>query len=118
LSESDLDSLLSHARTEHHAAKHLIFAKESPGRSMMAVLRGRVKISSPSDGGREIVLAIIEADEIFGEMAFLDGSELANMLGVSRESVNKQLHVLQGTGLVEINKQEIAIPSLCNRTLG
>ena len=75
LGETDLDALLSHARTEHHPARHLIFAKGSPGRSMMAVLRGSIKISSPSAGGREIVLAIIEAGEIFGEMALLDGSE-------------------------------------------
>ena len=75
LSESDLDALLSHARTEHYAAKQLIFAKGSPGRSMMAVLRGSIKISLPSIAGREIVLAIIEAGEIFGEMALLDGSE-------------------------------------------
>src|SRR5881275_2293779 len=40
LSQSDLDTVLSHARLEHHRARELIFAKGSPGRSMMAVLRG------------------------------------------------------------------------------
>ena len=75
LRESDLDSILSHARTEHYPARKRIFAKGSPGRSMMAVLRGSIKISLPSVAGREIVLAILEAGEIFGEMALLDGSE-------------------------------------------
>src|SRR5215469_9301068 len=75
LSQSDLDAVLSHARVEHHGAGELIFAKGSPGRSMMAVLRGSVKISLPSVAGREIVLAINNAGEIFGEMALLDGSE-------------------------------------------
>lgn len=75
LSQNDLDAVLSHARNEHHPAKQLIFAKGSPGRSMMAILRGSIKISLPSVAGREIVLAIIEAGEIFGEMALLDGSE-------------------------------------------
>ena len=75
LSESDLDAVLSHARTEHHPARELIFSKGSPGRSMMAVLRGSIKISLPSLAGREIVLAILEPGEIFGEMALLDGSE-------------------------------------------
>ena len=75
LSQSDLDAVLSHARTEHYPAGKLIFIKGSPGRSMMAVLRGSVKISLPSIAGREIVLAIIKEGEIFGEMAFLDASE-------------------------------------------
>jgi CRP/FNR family transcriptional regulator, cyclic AMP receptor protein len=75
LSQSDLDAVLSHARVEHHRAGKLIFAKGSPGRSMMAVLGGSVKISLPSLAGREIVLAINNAGDIFGEMALLDGSE-------------------------------------------
>jgi CRP/FNR family transcriptional regulator, cyclic AMP receptor protein len=75
LSQSDLDAVLSHARVEHHRAGELIFAKGSPGRSMMAVLGGSVKISLPSLAGREIVLAINNAGDIFGEMALLDGSE-------------------------------------------
>jgi CRP/FNR family transcriptional regulator, cyclic AMP receptor protein len=75
LSQRDLDSLLSHARNEHYRARQLIFARGSPGRSMMAVLCGSVKISLPSVAGREVVLAILEAGEIFGEMALLDGSE-------------------------------------------
>src|SRR3954471_23567726 len=75
LSQTDLDAILSHARNEHYPAKTLIFAKGSPGRSMMAILRGSIKISLPSAAGREIVLAMLEAGEIFGEMALLDGSE-------------------------------------------
>src|SRR4051794_22549235 len=75
LSQSDLDTVLSLARLEHHRAGELIFAKGSPGRSMMAVLRGSIKISLPSVAGREIVLAINKAGDVFGEMALLDGSE-------------------------------------------
>src|SRR5258708_5951481 len=38
LGPDDVDALLSHARFEHYAAGRLIFAKGSPGRSMMALL--------------------------------------------------------------------------------
>jgi CRP-like cAMP-binding protein len=41
----------------------------------MAALRGSVKISSLSAGGKEIVLAIFSAGDIFGEIAVLDGAE-------------------------------------------
>jgi CRP-like cAMP-binding protein len=50
-----------------------IFAKGDPGSGLMGVLTGSVKISVPSADGRDIVLNIIHAGEIFGEIALLDG---------------------------------------------
>jgi CRP/FNR family transcriptional regulator, cyclic AMP receptor protein len=44
---------------------------------MMAVLSGSIRISTTSPQGREIVLAILQAGEIFGEMALLDGGDRA-----------------------------------------
>jgi CRP/FNR family transcriptional regulator, cyclic AMP receptor protein len=75
LSAEDVDALLSHARFQHHRAGDMVFAKGSPGRSMMAVLEGSIRISSTAVGGREVVLAILHAGEIFGEIALLDGGE-------------------------------------------
>lgn len=75
LTPDDIDALLSHARFQHHRTGDIIFAKGSPGRSMMAVLDGSIRISSTAIGGREVVLAILHAGEIFGEIALLDGGE-------------------------------------------
>ena len=75
LSPHDIDALISYSRVERYTAGREIFAKGSPGPSLMAVLRGSVKISSLSEGGKEIVLSIINAGEIFGEIAVLDGEE-------------------------------------------
>ncbi|MGC2203441.1 MAG: Crp/Fnr family transcriptional regulator [Stellaceae bacterium] len=75
LSPSEIDCLISYSRVERYPASREIFAKGSPGPSLMAVLRGSVKISSLSEGGKEIVLSIINAGEIFGEIAVLDGEE-------------------------------------------
>ncbi len=75
LSQDDLDALLNHARVERYPAGRAIFAKGSPGRSMMAILRGSVRISAPSSTGREIVLTILHAGEVFGEIALFDGHD-------------------------------------------
>ena len=40
---------------------------------MVAVLSGRVRISATSSEGREITLNMIDAGEVFGEIALLDG---------------------------------------------
>ena len=75
LPPADLDALLSHARVEHFPAGREVFAKGSPGRSMMAILAGSVRISAPSPTGRDIVLAILNPGEVFGEIAVLDGQD-------------------------------------------
>ena len=47
----------------------VIFAKGDPGHGLMAVVRGSVRISLPTMGGRDVVLDHIHPGEVFGEMA-------------------------------------------------
>lgn len=75
LPPNDLDALLLHARVEHYPAGRTVFAKGSPGRSMMAILKGSIRISTPSPAGPDIVLTILPAGEVFGEIALLDGAD-------------------------------------------
>ena len=75
LDPGEIDALAARARVERYPAGREIFAKGSPGRNMIAVLRGSVKIASLSPTGREIVLNIIYAGEFFGEIAVIDGAE-------------------------------------------
>jgi CRP/FNR family transcriptional regulator, cyclic AMP receptor protein len=75
LSPDEIDALVTYSRVERYEAGEEIFAKGSPGQSLMAVLRGTVRISSLSLTGKEIVLNLMSAGEIFGEIAVLDGGE-------------------------------------------
>jgi len=75
LNPSEIASLISYSRVERYPTGREVFAKGSPGQSLMAVLRGSIKISSLSNEGKEIVFGIINAGEIFGEIAVLDGDE-------------------------------------------
>lgn len=75
LPPDDLDALLLHARVERYGAGRTIFEKGSPGRSMMAILAGSVRISTPSPAGPDILLSMLSAGEVFGEIALLDGAD-------------------------------------------
>jgi CRP-like cAMP-binding protein len=75
LAAGERDALIAHAHTRKYAADETIFLMGSSGDSMMAVLSGTVRISVPSPDGKEIVLAILGPEEIFGEIALLDGKE-------------------------------------------
>ena len=52
-----------------------IFNKGDPGSSMMAVLRGRVRICSFAANGQEVVFTVIDRGGVFGELALMDGRE-------------------------------------------
>jgi CRP/FNR family transcriptional regulator, cyclic AMP receptor protein len=75
LSSSEIDTLLAYSRVERYPAGEEIYAKGSPGQSLMVVLKGAAKMSSVSLDGKEIVLNIMHPGEIFGEIAILDGKE-------------------------------------------
>lgn len=70
---SDIDMLASYARIERFRKGATIFHKGDAGGGLMAVLDGQVKISVPSAEGKEAVLNIIRAGQVFGEIALLDG---------------------------------------------
>lgn len=75
LSPNEIDTLLKFSHVEQYRAGREIYAKGSLGDSMMAVLRGTVKMTSVSSEGKEIVLNMMGPREIFGEIALLDGGE-------------------------------------------
>src|SRR5215471_17371191 len=75
LSGDEIDTLLHYARVESYRLGDEIFSKGSPGNSMMAVLRGRLKMSSVSSEGKEVVFNIMKPGDCFGEIALLDGAE-------------------------------------------
>jgi CRP/FNR family cyclic AMP-dependent transcriptional regulator len=74
LGETDLAELARMCRSRAVERGTLICARGEPGDSMMLVASGRVRISSVSIDGREVILNEIQAGETFGEIAFLDGS--------------------------------------------
>ena len=75
LEPGEIDTLAMRARVESYRAGQEIYAKGSPGRTMIAVLQGSAKMVSLSPTGKEVVLNVIHAGEIFGEMAVIDGGE-------------------------------------------
>jgi CRP-like cAMP-binding protein len=74
LTPTQLAELAGRARIETHAANQTLFRKGDAGTGMMVVVRGRVRISSQSAEGQEVVLNIIKPGEVFGELALLDGA--------------------------------------------
>ncbi len=75
LSEAELDRLLRYVRVERFDKNREIFSYGDIGRSMMAVISDRVKLSRTVRGGKEVILNIAVPGDIFGEIAILDELE-------------------------------------------
>jgi CRP/FNR family transcriptional regulator, cyclic AMP receptor protein len=73
LNSEALDQLCRYAKHATLKRGAAIFSKGDPGNSLVAVIRGTVKISISSAEGRSAILNLIGPGEIFGEVALLDG---------------------------------------------
>ncbi len=69
----ELDEILRLSSERRVPRGASLFQKGDPGSSMMAVLAGRVRVSSVSAEGKEITLNVINPGEVVGEIALLDG---------------------------------------------
>jgi CRP-like cAMP-binding protein len=74
LDADNLAALAETIRVRRYRRGEVIFHQGDPGDALHVILRGRVKISSPSEGGVEAILVTLRAGEFFGALALLDGS--------------------------------------------
>jgi CRP/FNR family transcriptional regulator, cyclic AMP receptor protein len=63
---------LASRRTYHSGA--VVFMHGDPGDSLYGVLTGRIRISASTQGGKEVLLNVMEPGDAFGEIALLDGA--------------------------------------------
>ena len=68
LAPNDRNSLVARAHMRSFNAGDSIFLMGDLHDSMIAILEGEVRISVPSTDGKELMLAIVYAGEVFGEI--------------------------------------------------
>jgi signal transduction histidine kinase len=69
------ETLFARVRICDFADGECIFLKGLPGHNMMVVIQGNVRLSVASPNGRQHVLGVLSAGDVFGEIAVLDGKE-------------------------------------------
>ncbi|MCC6982355.1 MAG: Crp/Fnr family transcriptional regulator [Bauldia sp.] len=73
LAEEDREVLARRAYRQDFKAGDRLFRFGDPGESMMIVLQGHIRILRPMASDKELILGDLEAGDILGEMALLDG---------------------------------------------
>ena len=115
--ENALDRLVESAQTSRFSGGDTIFRKGDNANSMMVIVSGEVKFSSPATQGDNVTFARMTAGDVFGEIALIDGYERSadaeavedtEILEVDREAF---LPILQENADLCINLLKI----VCNR---
>jgi CRP-like cAMP-binding protein len=75
LAPDELERLVAYMRLVRQPARAVLFRKGDPGTHMVVVVRGRVKVCTHSEDGKELVLNLINPGEVVGEIALLDGAD-------------------------------------------
>lgn len=94
LNDSEATSLLDKAQKLKLKSRQNLFAQGEPGDRLFVIIKGKLKVTVQTGGGKEAVLSILSAGEILGEMALLDGKprsanvtamEACELLAICRE---------------------------------
>ena len=88
LSEEELGYISEKMIARHYESGKFIFLEDSEGEQCFFVIQGSVKVTRLSKDGREVILAMLNEGEFFGELALLDGeSRSANVIALEETEV-------------------------------
>jgi len=75
LTPEQLDVLAAATTTRRLAAREVLFHKGDPAAQVYVVASGRLKVSSTSSEGDDVVLNLLDAGEVVGELPLLVGGQ-------------------------------------------
>ncbi|MCK7613643.1 Crp/Fnr family transcriptional regulator [Roseibium sediminicola] len=99
LDDQARQELANFSYVKRYAAGDKIFTMGEPGQSMMAIAEGTVRVTMFTPSDREVTLNDLQAGDVFGEIAMLDGQERsANVKALT----NCTLVVLERRALLDV----------------
>ena len=88
LNNDELGHIADKMVAKHFENGNYIFLEDSEGEQCFFVLEGSVKVTRLSKDGREVILAMLNEGDFFGEMSLLDGeSRSANVIALEKTKV-------------------------------
>ena len=94
----DLDEVIALTSTRLFEAREEVFREGAPGDAAYAIFYGSLKAAAHGPDGRELLLSVMGPGEMFGEL-----------IGATRESVNKHLKALTERGVIARRGKQILV---------
>lgn len=90
LKESELDAIDRVSITKIFPKDKIILLEDEEGDTLFIIIKGKVKVTTYSESGKEVIFSILNAGDFFGEMSLLDGKPRSATV-VSMEDAQIQL---------------------------
>ena len=92
LPDAVLDRIAQETKSVHYDADDIIFRKGDSAETMMVIVKGVVRVSSPSTGGDDVTFAKLVDGDVFGEIALIDGHERSANADAAEETEILEVH--------------------------
>lgn len=87
LSDEELGEIIDRTYIQHFKRNETVLYEDKSNKFMYIVLTGRVKVSNYTEEGKEIILAIMQRGEYFGEMSLIDGKTTSAEVSALKDSL-------------------------------
>ncbi len=91
LEERELEAVAALVSTRNVSRKSIVVQEGDVGDSLFIIVKGAVKISSYTAEGKEVVLSLLSAGGVFGEMALLDRQPRSATVTTTEDSTLAQI---------------------------
>jgi CRP/FNR family cyclic AMP-dependent transcriptional regulator len=115
LDVAHLRAILAVSETRHVRKDAVICRQGEKGDALFLILAGRVKAVLLAEDGREVILAVLEPGEIFGEMALFDMEERRSATVIAAEECT--LLSLSGKAFLDVLRDHPSIALAMLRSL-
>jgi len=99
LDEESLNIVANSGFLQSYKKDSLILSEEDAGNALFVISGGKVKVVRSDSGEKEVILAILNESDFFGEMALLDGlNRSANVIAME----DSKLFIIQRSEFLEL----------------
>lgn len=93
LNDTELDAIQKLSVIKKYPRDQIILLEDEEGDSLFIIIKGKVKVVTYSENGKEVIFSILSDNDFFGDMSLLDGkprsASIVTMTGTTIQMIRR-----------------------------